>query len=110
MTDSGSNGSRGSRDSREDVTKESVESIKEDERNVGRIKVLNICMECAKKCKYKIKSELKRIEKRLELPKIAKCGIQITDNIIMYVESDQVLVVYLSEQSKVNEEWRRLVF
>lgn len=86
MTDESESGSHGSRKSRENVIKESVESIntKDDEKNAGRIKVLNICMECAKKCKYKIKNELKRIEKRLELPKIAKCGIQITDNIIMY--------------------------
>lgn len=86
MTDDSESGSHGSRESRENVTKESIESIntKEDEKIGGRIKVLNICMECAKKCKYKIKNELKRMEKRLELPKIAKCGIQITDNIIMY--------------------------
>lgn len=80
MTDSESL-SRGSRE----FIKESIESInKDDDKSTGRIKVLNICMECAKKCKFKIKNELKRIEKRLELPKIAKCGIQITDNIIMY--------------------------
>lgn len=87
MSDSES-GSRGSRESRavsREVIKESIESInKDDDKNPARIKVLNICMECAKKCKFKIKNELKRIEKRLELPKIAKCGIQITDNIIMY--------------------------
>lgn len=74
-----------SRKSSKDFIKESLESINKDgEKSGGRIKVLNICVECAKKCKFKIKNELKRIEKRLELPNIGKCGIQITDNIIMY--------------------------
>lgn len=77
-------------DNESEHSKENASTKEEVEEKSGRIKVLNICMECAKKCKYKIKNELKRIEKRLELPKIA-CGIQITDNIIMY-EVERVIV------------------